>query len=66
MATSPTRRARTAKYAALTGRLKRIDQLADGLARVQGGETPASRALADEIKRNANAVRRALMLWLGH
>jgi hypothetical protein len=45
---------------ALTARLERIKLLTDDLARAQGGETPASRALADRIKQDIDIVRRAL------
>jgi hypothetical protein len=45
---------------ALIARLERIKLLADDLARVQGGETPAGRALADRIKQDIDIVRRAL------
>jgi hypothetical protein len=40
--------------------LERIKLLTDDLARAQGGETPASRALADRIEQDVDIVRRAL------
>ena len=46
--------------AVLTARLALITGLADDLARANGGETPATRALADAIKREVDAVSRAL------
>jgi hypothetical protein len=49
-----------ARPSALTARLERIKLLTDDLARAQGGETPASRALADRIKQDIDIVRRAL------
>jgi hypothetical protein len=44
----------------LTARLALITELADDLARANGGETPATRALADAIKREVAGVSRAL------
>jgi hypothetical protein len=46
--------------AVLTARLALITGLADDLACANGSETPATRALADAIKREVEAVRRAL------
>ena len=46
--------------AVLTARLALITGLADDLARANGGETPATRALADAIKREVDGVSRAL------
>jgi hypothetical protein len=46
--------------AGLTARLALITKLADDLARANGGETPATRALADAIKREVDGVSRAL------
>jgi hypothetical protein len=43
-----------------TARFALIIGLADDLARANGGETPATRALADAIKREVEAVRRVL------
>jgi hypothetical protein len=48
---------------ALTARLERIKQLADDLARVHGAHSMAGWAMADRIKRDVNAVRRALKGW---
>ncbi len=46
---------------ALAARLKRIKQVADDLGSdPQGAESLTSRALADVIKRDVDAVRRAL------
>jgi hypothetical protein len=47
-------------HAVLTARLALITGLADDLARANGGETPATRALADAIKREVDGVSRAL------
>jgi hypothetical protein len=46
--------------AVLTARLALITGLADDLARANEGETPATRALADAIKREVDGVSRAL------
>jgi hypothetical protein len=46
--------------AVLTARLALITGLADDLARANGSETPATRALADAIKREVDGVSRAL------
>jgi hypothetical protein len=46
--------------AVLTARLALITGLADDLACANGSETPDTRALADAIKREVEAVRRAL------
>ena len=48
------------RHVALTARLERIKHLADDLARAHGAETAVSRALADRMKQEADAVRRAL------
>jgi hypothetical protein len=47
-------------HAVLAARLALITGLADDLARANGGETPATRALADAIKREVDGVSRAL------
>ena len=54
------RRPPQSRHVALTARLERITQLADDLARAHGAETTVSRALADRMKQEADAVRRAL------
>jgi hypothetical protein len=46
--------------AALTAHLERIKELANDLARVNGGDTPVTNALADAIKREVEALQRAL------
>jgi hypothetical protein len=40
----------------LTARFELIKQLADDLARASGGETPATRALANAIMREIDAL----------
>jgi hypothetical protein len=44
----------------LTARFELIKELADDLARASGGETPATRALADAIMREVDAFCLAL------
>jgi hypothetical protein len=46
--------------AALFARLNRINDLAHDLARANGNDTSATKALADAITREVEAVRRAL------
>ena len=45
---------------ALAARLERIKLLTDDLARAHGGETPVARDLADHIKKEIDALYRAL------
>jgi O6-methylguanine-DNA--protein-cysteine methyltransferase len=46
--------------AALAARMERIKNLVDDLARASSGETSTTDALADRIKREVEAVGRAL------
>jgi hypothetical protein len=48
------------RHVALAARLERIKQRTDDLARAQGAESLTSRALADHIKRDVDAVGRDL------
>jgi hypothetical protein len=44
----------------LTARLDRIKELVHDLARANGSDTPGTRALADAITQEVEALRRAL------
>jgi hypothetical protein len=48
------------RHATLTARVEHIKQLVDDLARMQGGDSLTSRAMADRIKRDVESLRRAL------
>jgi hypothetical protein len=48
------------RHIALFARLERIKRFADDLARAHGAESLTSRALADQIKREVDAVGRDL------